>query len=499
MEHKRGLTYVLVLLMLVLPSLAFAGGFSITEFGSRQVGAAQCIAGVDDLSAIYHNPANLADIRGINVMIGFGFAFVGLEMKLNWDLPYPGDPDGENYLQNNPFINDPNWFETNADGGLTGYFKTIEPEQSFGVLPLIVFSTDMNIENFTFALGIYVPNAIAAYLPEDAPSRFLVKSTYFIAGYINPAVAYRLNEYFSFGAGVSVLVSTLYSNRDIAMEAVLSEGQDPLWLDVNAEIEGWTVAYTVNFGVTFNPIEELALSLMFVSEANPIFDADIDISLNQLGPDTPPLFTQELVEVFLDAEKRAGKIPTQADIYMLIPFNINFGINWFIIPELEVGFDFRYWFYSSYKEQRIVTNVDPNNDPYNLRTGMTVVKNFTDVYHIGLGFVFRPIPGFQEIGVNAMDFMVGGMFDKSPSPDETWTADNPSLDTTGFTLGYRWQITEEYRIFVSYYHYWYIGRDIRTSTVIPPSNVKGEGWVDSVTVNFEMQFDSVSLEEDSEE
>ena len=53
-----------VSLLLLFPATLWAGGFTIIEVGSQKTGMMTGIGKPDDLSAVYHNPAGLADQHG---------------------------------------------------------------------------------------------------------------------------------------------------------------------------------------------------------------------------------------------------------------------------------------------------------------------------------------------------------------------------------------------------------------------------------------------------
>ena len=67
----------------LLPSQALAaGGFIVNTLGTRKVAMQTCYGAPDDITALYHNPAGLADLKGTRVMLFGGPAFLGNETRL---------------------------------------------------------------------------------------------------------------------------------------------------------------------------------------------------------------------------------------------------------------------------------------------------------------------------------------------------------------------------------------------------------------------------------
>lgn len=88
---------VLSLLLLGASSSARAAGFSIYEQGSRATGMAGAVtASINDGSAMFYNPAGLADTKKFSTMGGITFLIPNQEFT--GANPYPGSnysADGE--------------------------------------------------------------------------------------------------------------------------------------------------------------------------------------------------------------------------------------------------------------------------------------------------------------------------------------------------------------------------------------------------------------------
>src|SRR5262249_29947003 len=71
---------VACVLFAALPATAFAGGFHISTIGLRRSAMTPNIANPDDVPALFHNPAGLADLPGYQTQLSLGLAFLDSTM-----------------------------------------------------------------------------------------------------------------------------------------------------------------------------------------------------------------------------------------------------------------------------------------------------------------------------------------------------------------------------------------------------------------------------------
>lgn len=163
-----------VAVLWLLPTPVGAGGFTIIELGDQKTGMMTGIAKPDDLSAVYHNPAGLADQHGTKLHLSAGFSFVDASVRLKaWE-------GSETYIST----------PVDADGYFQG---TVHPTRYFGAMPMFVASSDFGWKDGpVVAFSVYVPDFIGAFLPDDAPTRYMVTEAYFIAGVTSVSAGYRL-------------------------------------------------------------------------------------------------------------------------------------------------------------------------------------------------------------------------------------------------------------------------------------------------------------------
>jgi long-subunit fatty acid transport protein len=112
-----------------------------------------------------------------------------------------------------------------------------------------------------------------------------------------------------------------------------------------------------------------------------------------------------------------------------------------------------------------------------------VPKNLNNSVHLGGGIKIKPPLRFIDL-----DLMTGLHYGNSPSPDNTVDVSAPSFDLIAYHLGARWRMTEDYRLALMYGHYWYLERTTRDSITDPPTNFKGSGYSNMLTLVFEARF-----------
>ena len=84
----------------------------------------------------------------------------------------------------------------------------------------------------------------------------------------------------------------------------------------------------------------------------------------------------------------------------------------------------------------------------------------------------------------SLDVMAGFNYDKSPAPPKTVTLDQRSFTHWGLHTGLRYALGR-YRIGASYVFYKYLIPTITDSITLPPSNVRGRGVNNIMTLSVE--------------
>lgn len=439
---------------------ALAGGFTIIEMGAKKTGMMTGIAEPDDLSAVYHNPAGLADLHGTRLHLSCGFSFVSAGARLKaWPEGGPGKYGIEDYI------------DTPVDED--GYFEgVVHPTRYFGAMPMFVASSDFGWENGpVFALSTYVPDFIGAFLPEDAPTRYLVVEGYFVAGVASVSAAYRLPGSWSFlsiGASVGLLYVRIEGERWLNLQSLGEYNTDFVIHMVGEDYRPYW-----NLGVTADVPGGVTLGLAFIGGADVELIGRLDIDLAPGREKDPILAGLEDDGLVLEGAYSLRQT-------MKVPAGLSFGVNWAILDELELAFDLRWWFYSVFEQQNLYHDIDLEilGEPA-LPNPMVTPKDYGDSWTFSLGALGRPFSVPLEL-------MAGWTYDISPAPNKTKSLDSPTVDLTGLSLGARYTLADTWRLSLTYYHYWYLKDVIDDSILAPPQNSVFSGSVDTFSVQLEV-------------
>jgi long-chain fatty acid transport protein len=190
-------TAAIALALLLAPSTAEAAGFYQSDIGTRGMSRAGAfVAGVNDLSAQYYNPAALARLRPMTYL-NFTGAWQGVDFTR---IDYDG---AGQQLEKYPTVN-------NNAGPM--------PIPAFGV------SHNFGIKNFSAALGLFSPFAPRMEYPQEGAQRYTLKESLLIQFYAGPSVAYKIG-WLSVGAGVYYSYVSADYGLDIMVCSKLPESE----------------------------------------------------------------------------------------------------------------------------------------------------------------------------------------------------------------------------------------------------------------------------------
>ena len=463
---------VLAIVLFLCASEAAAGGFSISILGGRRTGMLANLAAPDDLTALFHNPAGLADQPGWRAHLSTSVTFLGTDFRMK-------GLDPERYPDLNPA----------GCGGAgakpcpwplddKGYYRQkISPEKYFGVLPYLGLSRDLDFlgaRDVVVSLAVTAPNLYGAFLPESAPTAYNFISGYFAVISTTLGAGWKVNRHLSLGASVSYnymrlayaqrisLADMLRGKSPTDQDKAIADAAQALIGDLRIDYTGVDHGAGWNLGALVRPTDWLAFGFSYNGATSARFVGGL--SFQAVGD--PSLDVRGL------AAGLDRKLPRRLAVEMPIPHSIQAGMNLRPAAWAEIGFDARFWLYNLYTRQVIDPMYDPAEpgQPVLTTEDMSRDKHYGLSYELALGALFRPWPAQPGFKV-----MTGVAFDKSPVPDESFSLDNPSMNQIVATAGVRWQFALHWRMAASYMFDYYLPRDITTSQASPPVNVKGRG------------------------
>ena len=415
------------------PGAAGAGGFAIPEMGARRTGMAAVIGRPDEPAAVLHNPAGLALLPGTHLYVSLGVSLVDTEFRLR------------------PWAESDRFIEQPVDGD--GYYPETEPSRAFGVLPMLVASSEILPERLYAALALYVGNATGSAFDADAPTRYHLIDGYVVAPLGSISAAFRATDWLAVGGSLGLMNVRIHGRRHIF--PVLDGTDVSGFLGTRAElvIDGSDWMPTWTLGALVTPHPRISAGAAVIGRTRSLLEGPVEINF---GDDVG-----------------GGTFYGDQSTELLLPWTFQAGLNVDIHPQLELGGELRYWLYRQYDEQRIdverIIFVDE----------IVTEKNYRDSYQVSGGGRLHSLAA-----VPGLEAMLGLHHDRTPAPKETVSLDQPTFSHVGLHSGVRYQAGST-RLGLTYIHYWYQVPDIENSLTMPPSNISGSGENHIITATFE--------------
>lgn len=427
---------VVVVAAVTAASQAQAGGFGIPEIGIRRTGMAATVGRPDEPSAVFHNPAGLTLQHGFRFYASFGLSFVSTEFRLQpWEK-------SDEYLQDFPVDDE-------------GYYPATKPERAIGAIPMLVVTRQINDQIFA-AASLYVANGTGAFFDDDAVTRYHLKQGYIISPLAQLSGAYRFSDKLSVGAGLGVLNIRIHGVRDFFPEYQGFSLRNMLGSRPELTLDGSDWQPSWNLGVLATPIPKLTLGATVIGKVHPTLDGPVSLKEDEDSMDSPGYVFK-------------GTAHTE----LVLPWTFLAGANYDVTPQVEVGTEFRYYLYRQYQNQH--TTID---DIF-LTDSLDSPKNYKDSWQTAGGVRVHDVRQLRGV-----ELMAGFHYDRTPAPPETVTLDQPTFSHYGLHTGARYEIGR-YRLGASWVHYWYDIPTITTSITFPPSNIKGDGTNNILSISVE--------------
>jgi long-chain fatty acid transport protein len=211
------------------PGSAAAGGLDLPiVYSARQAGmGGTAIAGVSDASAVLHNPAGLARVRGLTVLANLTVVLTNLETS-------PSFPN-----------------------------QNVQTGNSVAPVPFVA-AAYRPMAKLSFGLGIYPVGAVSGtFHYADANGVPTLNSQNTLVFEVSPAVSYAPVEELSIGAGYRVTF--------IQFDRHLGVASNPVTVDIDSFGANFT---GFRFGAQWRPIKRLSLGAVFRPEVGMTSSAD---------------------------------------------------------------------------------------------------------------------------------------------------------------------------------------------------------------------------------
>ncbi len=373
-------------------SAAFAAGFQLTEQSSLGLGRAYAGAGIvgDDLSAVHYNPAGMVLLPGVQMQAGGVWIAV--------DAPFKGKDFAGNSVEEN--------------GRLKGQ-----------MIPAGYITRQVN-DQLWLGFAMTVPFGMGTQYDEDWAFNQRGTDSKIYTFDMNPSFAYKMNDFISFGGGISVQ----YAKAELGMRMKNPlDGSDIAQADV--EGDSWDWGY--NFGVMISPTDKLRFGLSYRSSIEHDASGTTDVSLSKT-------FVEGLNPA-LQSIAGAGVFTMNSDVTIETPDTVMLTGTWEATEKLRLSGLIRWANWSNFKSLKLqnsgaIVNLGPT-------LGMPideveVKNNWEDTWLFSVGADYK---------LNNSWTVRGGIaYEMDPIDDQTTRmAAIPDTDRLWLTLGSTYKYNDD--------------------------------------------------------
>lgn len=386
------------------PAVLQAQGFGLNEIGTCAVARASATTGApcNDASSLFWQPAFGTRLEGLQVYAGL--AAIALDGDFTADRTLRLDEaDVPTELPPHFFVN---W---NGTG-----------------------------RRYALGLGVYVPYGLTSQWKQDFPGRFTAQRASIATLYVQPTVAFELNEDWSIGGGPVIGRSTveLRQSLDLSQQRLgtsaftfASLGIAPGTEFGRASLEGDATAYGFHLGVHGKVGERWQIGGRFISSmAFRYDDADAtfeQVATNLIIPDGTALGVPDGTpyDVLLAPTFRAGGPLTTQKVETAIthPGQAQIGVGYSAPFGTLLSADFSYILWSSFDELP-VTFQGPAR-----ASSRSLIEDYRNSSSVKFGV--------EHVFAGMATARGGISWVQTPAPDETVTPLLPDQDRMNYALG----------------------------------------------------------------
>ncbi|SOB58119.1 conserved exported protein of unknown function [Pseudodesulfovibrio profundus] len=203
------------LFICLLASTAHAGGFALYEWGSRAIGMGTAnIATGTDASVVAYNPALMTQFDSAQVMTGVAAITPQIDVNI-----------------------------TDNGGGLGAVGNNTTESQTF-MVPHAYYVQPLT-DRVTAGVGVFTRYGLGMRYDDDWGGRYLLQEVLLESYSMNPSLAFKVNDNFSFAFGVEVMQGSMKLDRAIPVPF-------PAYSTASIEVEGTSVGGNIALDYKFN-------------------------------------------------------------------------------------------------------------------------------------------------------------------------------------------------------------------------------------------------------
>ena len=407
-----------------VPMAAQAAGFALIEQSASGMGNAFAGGGAvaEDASTIFFNPAGMTYISGTQIVGAIHLIKPSAEFNNNGSVagagagPFPSRPLG-------------------GSGGDAG-------DLSF--VPNFYYKRDLT-DTVKFGLGVNAPFGLKTEYDKDWIGRFQAIKSELKTVNINPAIAFKLNDQLSIGAGLSAMWAQ--AELTSAVNLVASERA--------SKVQGDDWGFGFNLGAIYQATQDTRLSLAYRSKVEQHLDGDVKFSISN-GP-TP-----------------------NGDVTADITLPETFSVSAFsqLNDKWDLMGDLTWTRWSQFQELAVY------------RDGGTLLSKTTENWDNTLRYSVGASYHYSD----AIKLRAGLAYDQEAVNDQYRTARIPGNDRKWLSLGAGWQVTPTSKLDVGYAHLFISDASISDKQNTAALSRKGDligsydGSVDILSLQYTLNF-----------
>jgi long-chain fatty acid transport protein len=448
-----------LLIWLAAPlSQAHAQGFGVFEQGACAMARAGATVadGCGDGSSIYFNPANIVDNEG--TVISLGATMVAAQ----------GD----------------------YTSGITGEVSELQNDPIF--VPHAYGTYRIN-DTFSAGLGIYVPYGLATEWKETFEGAFEGYDNGVEAIYIQPTVAYRINDRLTIGGGPIVTVSSVELNQrqDLAQQEVPGS-QDPItgepllfsqlgvphhtaFVDVKLKGEH-ALGFGANIGATYDLSDRFRFAARFTTPIKVTYDGTADFT--QIRTDVILPDGTNIDAVLEQTQFSGGALRDQSvETEITFPAQLVLGVSVDATTDLTLMADYQWTSWSDLG--RIPLNFEADE----LDTERELNYGNTNAFRLGANYDIS-----EKLAARA-----GFLFNTAAAPDATVTPLLPENDRTHYTVGLGYRPVDAFEINAAYQYLGQADREGRVRDLRPGEEVESKTAINDGLYSFDAHLVGLTL------
>ena len=414
---------LIILFIMAIPSIAFAGGLFVPLGGVANTGrAGAAVASTRDPNAIAYNPALIALTEGHQLLGDVTWGMLQLD--------YQRAPD------------------TGANNRRIEY-PSVSNQAAGVAIPQILFTTDLGTDQFGLGVGIFPPNAAPVSFPQDGPQRYVIINMANTIGFTTElAFAWRPHPRFSIGAGIQN-VTFIFKGTGISSTyfGLLGKQEDP---DLDSVITIDAADYftpSANFGIWANPVDSFEIALSFQ-----LF-ADLKSKNGSFKAALPNHYVYEHTQL----------TGSKMDIAFSLPWTLKLGLRYQYKDIFDIELDAWYARWSRQKDITIIPHDAVLVD--NALVGDVKVDNFIiprdmkDVGGVSIGADYHVLP-------NQLTLRAGFLYESGSAKDKyysTFLYDNHKFAPT---IGLSYYINHMIRLDFAFAHVHQLPKSVKNGEFI---------------------------------